>query len=92
MSATATATAITLERQPGSSQAHDTYAWLGDGVTLHVTGSGRLDVVELSRCDGSTHLSFRLTAAQANALATELMLAAYAVEDARGLGAQNGRV
>lgn len=79
-------TAITFEPQRGSSQAHDAYAWLGDGVSLHVTGSGRLDVVELSRCDASTHLSLRLTAAQANALATELMLAAYAVEGARGAG------
>lgn len=69
---------ITFEPQRGSSQAHDTYAWLGDGVSLHVTGSGR-DVVELSRCDASTHLSFRLTATEAHALGAELQTAAEAV-------------
>lgn len=77
---------ITFKPQCGSSQAHETFAFLDDEVSLHVTGSGRLDKVELSRVDASAHLSFSLTAAQANALATELMLAACAVEGARGVG------
>lgn len=80
--------AITFEPQRGSSQAHDAYAWLGDGVSLHVTGLGRQDKVELSRCDVSTHLSFRLTATEARALGAELLAAAAAVDAARGVAVQ----
>lgn len=81
-------TPITFEPQRVSSQAHDTYAWLGDGVSLYVTGLGQLDKVELSRCDASTHLSFRLTATEARALGAELLAAAAAVDAARGVAAQ----
>lgn len=67
----------------GSECAHSTSAPLSTGHGLHVRSSKRLDEVELTRCGAQDYLSFRVTAAEARAIAAELVAAAVAAELAK---------
>ena len=78
--------AITFGPDPhaGPTYAHSTCAFLMTGHGLHVRSSKRLDEVEMSRCGAQDYLSFRMTAAEARAIAAELVAAADAGELAKG--------
>lgn len=67
----------------GSSFAHATSTVLDTGHGLYVRGHSRLDKVELSRCSTSDYLSFKVTAAEARAIAAELLAAATAADLAK---------
>ena len=67
----------------GPTYAHSTCAPLSTGHGLHVRSSKRLDEVEMSRCGEQDYLSFRMTAAEARAIAAELVAAADAAELAK---------
>lgn len=63
--------------------AHATSAPLSTGHSLHVRSLKRLDEVELARCGASDYLSFKVTAAEARAIAAELLAAATAADLAK---------
>lgn len=78
---------IIFEPVRGSRRAHDVRAELPGGIALWVAGSLPMGVVELARTCADTYFSFRLDAAEAHALGTELLAAAAAVDaDACGQG------
>lgn len=52
---------------------------------LHVRSLRRLDEVEVSVCEAALHLAFRITTAEARALAVELVTAANASDLAKGV-------
>lgn len=76
---------ITFRPDPfaGPSMAHSTCAPLATGHGLHVRSLKRIDEVEVSRCGASDYLSFKLTAAEARAIAAELVTAADAADLAK---------
>ena len=75
-------TATTFKRAPVRGRmAYESSAWIGGNTSLAVTGSAPLDEVSVSRTDGATYLSLRLSAEQARALAHELLAAADAVKE-----------
>lgn len=71
-----------FEQQPGSRRPHDACAKLDGGVYLHIAGACVLDEIELVRSDASTYFSFRVTRAQARAVAAELLACANACDAA----------
>lgn len=73
-----------FEPQPGSRRPYDVCARLGGDVTLHIAGACVLDEIELVRSDAGTYLSFRVTGAQARAMAAELLACADACDAAMG--------
>ncbi|WP_225783680.1 hypothetical protein [Xenophilus sp. Marseille-Q4582] len=69
-------------RLPGVS--HDSTATLENGVNLSVRATAELDEVEVARATGDSYIVIRLAAADARALAHELLAAADAQGGADG--------
>ena len=77
------ATPIFEVQNTSAVRSHDARALLGGGVAVHVSGSKLVDAVEITRCEASAYLSFRVTSGEARALGAELTAAADAVDAAR---------